>query len=85
MGAGRVAMPAREMPLAKTLFLRAIERDPSSYRATLGIASTSCSSAISRAPRATFDDRRSRTDDKDEQKLLAQRSAIRYHQSQVTA
>ena len=38
-GAGRIAMVARDMNLARTLFMRALERDPSSYRAALGIAS----------------------------------------------
>ena len=37
--AARIAMVARDMPLARTLFMRALERDPTSYRAALGIAS----------------------------------------------
>jgi tetratricopeptide (TPR) repeat protein len=70
-GAGRVAMLAREMPLAKTLFLRAIERDPSSYRATLGIASIFLLERDFDSASRAFDAARSRTHDKDEQKFLS--------------
>jgi hypothetical protein len=68
--AGRIAMLARDMPLARTLFLRALERDPSSYRASLGVASTLLRQRdFDNASRA-FDATRNRTHDKDEQKFL---------------
>jgi CheY-like chemotaxis protein len=70
-GAGRVAILAREMPLAKALFLRAIERDPSSYRATLGIASIFLLERDFDSASRAFDAARSRTHDKDEQKFLS--------------
>ncbi|MFI5179619.1 MAG: hypothetical protein ACHQO8_13695 [Vicinamibacterales bacterium] len=69
--AGRIAMLARDFPLARTLFLRALERDPSSYRASLGVASTLLYQRdFDNASRA-FDATRSRTHDKDEQKFLS--------------
>jgi hypothetical protein len=69
-GAGRIAMLARDMPLARTLFLRALERDPASYRASLGVASTLLLQRdFDNASRA-FDATRNRTHDKDEQKFL---------------
>jgi tetratricopeptide (TPR) repeat protein len=70
-GAGRVAILAREMPLAKALFLRAIERDPSSYRASLGIASIFLLERDFDSASRAFDAARSRTHDKDEQKFLS--------------
>jgi hypothetical protein len=70
-GAGRVAMVARDMPLARTLFLRAVERDPSSYRATLGIASIFLLERDFDSASRAFDAARARTHDKDEQKFLS--------------
>jgi tetratricopeptide (TPR) repeat protein len=70
-GAGRVAILAREMALAKALFLRAIERDPSSYRATLGIASIFLLERDFDSASRAFDAARSRTHDKDEQRFLS--------------
>jgi len=69
-GAGCVAVTARDLNLADTLFKRALERDPSSYRAALGIASMLLLRRdFDNASRA-FDAARSRTHDKDEQKFL---------------
>jgi hypothetical protein len=69
-GAGRIAMLARESALARALFLRALDRDPSSYRAALGVASTLLLQRdFDNASRA-FDATRNRTHDKDEQKFL---------------
>jgi hypothetical protein len=70
-GAGRIAMVARDMPLARTLFLRALERDPSSYRAALGIASMFLLERDFDSASRAFDAARSRTHDKDEQKMLS--------------
>jgi hypothetical protein len=68
--AGRIAMVAGDMSLAKTLFLRALERDPSSYRAALGIASTFLMERDFDSASKVFDAARNRTHDKDEQKFL---------------
>jgi tetratricopeptide (TPR) repeat protein len=70
-GAGRIAMVARDMSLARTLFLRALERDPSSYRAALGIASMFLLERDFDSASRAFDAARSRTHDKDEQKFLS--------------
>ena len=68
--AGRVAMVARDMSLARTLFTRALERDASSYRAALGVASTFMVERDFDSASRAFDAARSRTHDKDEQKFL---------------
>ena len=69
-GAGRIAMVARDRALARTLFLRALERDPASYRAALGLASTFLLQRDFDSASRAFDAARSRTHDKDEQKFL---------------
>lgn len=69
--AGRIAMVARDMDLARTLFLRALERDPSSYRAALGVASMFMLQRDFDSASRAFDATRSRTHDKDEQKFLS--------------
>ena len=73
--AGRVALVAGDLSTATTLFKRALERDPSSYRAALGIASMML---LSR----DFDAARSRTRDKDEQRFISaaigELAAIKY-------
>jgi Carboxypeptidase regulatory-like domain/Tetratricopeptide repeat len=69
--AGRIALLARDLPLAHTLFARALERDPASYRAALGMASVLVLQRdFDNASRA-FDATRSRTPDKAEQKFLS--------------
>ena len=68
--AGRIAMVARDMSLARTLFTRALERDASSYRAALGVASTFMVERDFDSASRAFDAARSRTHDKDEQKFL---------------
>jgi hypothetical protein len=69
--AGRIAMVARDPGLAKTLFTRALERDPSSYRAALGVASIFVLERDFDSASRAFDAARSRTHDKDEQKFLS--------------
>ena len=69
-GAGRVAMVARDTALAKTLFTKALERDPSSYRAALGVASIFLLERDFDSASRAFDAARSRTHDKDELKFL---------------
>jgi tetratricopeptide (TPR) repeat protein len=70
-GAGRVAMVARDPSLAKTLFTKALERDPSSYRAALGVASVFLIERDFDSASRAFDAARSRTHDKDEQKFIS--------------
>ena len=70
-GAGRVALVARDLALAQTLFKRALERDPASYRAVLGIASMFLLQRDFDSASRAFDATRSRTHDKDEQKFLS--------------
>ena len=69
--AGRVALLAHEMDLARTFFVRALERDPSSYRAALGTASVLLLERDFDMASRAFDAARSRTHDKDEQKFLS--------------
>lgn len=69
--AGRVALLARQYDMARTFFMRALERDPSSYRAALGIASMFLLQRdFDNASRA-FDAARTRTRDKDEQRFIS--------------
>jgi hypothetical protein len=70
-GAGRIAMVARDMDLARAFFMRALERDPSSYRAALGIASMLLFQRDFDGASRAFDAARNRTHDKDEQKFLS--------------
>lgn len=69
--AGRIAMVAREMTLARTLFMRALERDASSYRAALGVASMFLLQRDFDSASRAFDAARSRTHDKNEQRFLS--------------
>ncbi len=69
-GGGRIAVMARDAALARALFTRALERDASSYRAALGIASTFMMQRDFDSASKAFDAARTRTRDKDEQKFL---------------
>ena len=69
-GAGRVALQARDIDRARALFLRALERDPSSYRAALGIATTFLLARDFDNASRVFDAARNRTRDKDEIRFL---------------
>jgi len=68
--AGRIALTAHRPDLARALFTRALERDPSSYRAALGAASAFLLGRDFDSASRAFDAARSRTHDKDEQKFL---------------
>jgi tetratricopeptide (TPR) repeat protein len=70
-GAGRIAMVARDPALAKALFTKALERDPSSYRAALGVASVFLLERDFDSASRAFDAARARTHDKDEVKFLS--------------
>jgi len=69
--AGRIAIIARDVALARTLFTRALERDPASYRAALGAASTFLLERDFDSASRAFDATRSRTHDRNEQKFLS--------------
>jgi hypothetical protein len=70
-GAARIAMVAHDIDLARTLFVRALDRDPSSYRAALGVASMFLwQRDFDNASRA-FDAARNRTRDKGEQRFIS--------------
>jgi tetratricopeptide (TPR) repeat protein len=68
--AGRIALLARDQELARALFLRALQRDPSSYRAALGIASTFMLARDFDSASRVFDAARNRTHDKDEVRFI---------------
>jgi tetratricopeptide (TPR) repeat protein len=70
-GAGRVALVARRPEVARALFMRALELDPASYRAALGIASVFLVQRDFDSASRAFDAARNRTHDKDEQKYLS--------------
>lgn len=69
-GAGRLALKARDQGLARALFQRALEREPSSYRAALGIATTFMLARDFDSASKVFDAARNRTRDKDEIKFI---------------
>ena len=69
-GAGRLALQARDMGLARGLFQKALERDPGSYRAALGIATTFLLARDFDSASRVFDAARNRTHDKDEIKFI---------------
>jgi hypothetical protein len=69
--AGRVALLAREPGMARAYFARALERDPSSYRAALGVATTVLLQRDFDLASRAFDAARARTRDKNEQKFLS--------------
>jgi tetratricopeptide (TPR) repeat protein len=69
--AGRIAVVAGDMELAPVLFKKALERDPSSYRAAMGIASMFLFQRDFDSASRAFDATRNRTHDKDEQKFLS--------------
>jgi tetratricopeptide (TPR) repeat protein len=70
-GAGRIVLTAGDPGLAIQLFKRALERDPSSYRAALGIASASMLLRDFDTASRAFAAARERTHDKDEQKFIS--------------
>lgn len=69
-GAGRLALKARDLNLARALFQKALERDPSSFRAALGIATTFLLNRDFDSASRVFDAARNRTRDKDEIKFI---------------
>ena len=69
--AARIALIAGRLDAARTLFTRALERDPSSYRTALGIASTFLLQRDFDSASRAFDAARARTHDKDEQRFIS--------------
>ncbi len=70
-GAGNIALIAHDLALARTLYHHALERDPSSYRAALGVASTFLLSRDFDSASRAFDAARGRTHDRDEVRFLS--------------
>ena len=68
--AGRICLLVKSAGLARTLFAQALELDPKSYRAKLGIASTSLMVADFSAAAKAFKAARDLTTDKDERTYL---------------
>ena len=68
---GRIAVLAHRPDVARALFTRALERDPSSYRAALGIGSVFLLQRDFDSASRALDAARTRTRDKDEQKFLS--------------
>jgi hypothetical protein len=69
--AGRVALLGRDMGMARTYFTRALERDPSSYRAAIGVATVVLLQRDFDLASRAFDAARGRTRDRNEQKFLS--------------
>jgi hypothetical protein len=68
--AGMIALAARQAGLARALFLKAVDRDRSSFQAALGSASSALMLRGFDAASRAFAAARDRTKDKDEQKYL---------------
>jgi hypothetical protein len=68
--AGRIGLVVRDAGLARALFNRALERDPSSFRARLGLGSTDLMISDFHAAGKDFKAARELTSDKDERTYL---------------
>ena len=69
--AARIALVAGRLDAARTLFTRALDRDPSSYRTAFVIASTLLLQRDFDGASRAFDAARARTHDKDEQRFIS--------------
>jgi tetratricopeptide (TPR) repeat protein len=69
-GAARIAVVARDLELARSLFEKALQQDPSAYRTALGLASGFLLQRDFDSASRAFDAARARTHDKDEQKFI---------------
>ena len=69
-GAARIAVVARDFELARSLFEKALQQDPSAYRTALGLASGFLLQRDFDSASRAFDAARARTHDKDEQKFI---------------
>jgi hypothetical protein len=64
--AGRICLLLRDAAVARPFFRRALDRDPTSFRAALGMGSTALMQRDVDAAARAFGDARDRTKDKDE-------------------
>ena len=71
IAAGRICLVLRDAPIARPLFRRALERDPSSFAAALGMGSTALMQRDVDSAARAFGDARERTKDKDERSYLS--------------
>jgi hypothetical protein len=69
--AGRVCLLMRDATVARPFFRRALERDPASFRAALGMGSTALMQRDVDAAARAFSSARSLTKDKDQQSYLS--------------
>jgi hypothetical protein len=69
--AGRIALLMRDAPTARPFFRRALERDPQSFRAALGMGSSALMQRDVDAAGRSFGEARDRTKDKDERTYLS--------------
>jgi thioredoxin-like negative regulator of GroEL len=69
--AGHVALVARRSDLARALFTRALARDPSSYQATIGVASTFLLQRDFDSASRAYDAARNRTHNNDVKRFLS--------------
>jgi tetratricopeptide repeat protein/carboxypeptidase family protein len=69
-GAGRLALRSRNTDVARELFQKALERDPGSYRAALGIATVFLLLRDFDSASRVLDAARNRTHDKDEIRFI---------------
>ena len=69
--AGRICLVMRDATVARPLFRRAYERDPSSFRAALGMGSSALMQRDVDAAAKAFGDARNLTKDKDERGYLS--------------
>lgn len=68
--AARIAFVARDFELARTLFERALQQDPSAYRTALGLATGFLVNRDFDSASRAFDAARARTHDKDEVRFI---------------
>jgi hypothetical protein len=71
VAAGRICLVLRDAAIARPLFRRALERDPSSFAAALGMGSTALMQRDVDSAAKAFGDARDRTKDKDERSYLS--------------
>lgn len=69
--AGRICLVLRDATVARPFFRRALDRDPTSFRAALGMGSTALMQRDVDAAARAFSEARARTKDKEEQSYLS--------------
>jgi thioredoxin-like negative regulator of GroEL len=71
VAAGRICLVLRDAVIARPLFRRALEKDPASFAAALGMGSTALMQRDVDSAAKAFGDARDRTKDKDERSYLS--------------